>query len=372
MKDKHISHHIVAGARYRQAGLSLVELLVALALGLMLTAGIIQLFVGSKQTYRFEEALSRLQENGRFAIETLNRDVRMAGNMGCMRNLQRENPPGTGNLMPGYFRVALNSEGAYEWDFGSGLQGYQWNGSGWTPALPTALSSIPVPNGNDVITLRGITEGGITVTSHPGGTPPGSAALGVPAGNGVEQFDIMLVTDCTSAAVFQVSSANPNTSGSLAHNTGVGTPGNVTRRWAAILLVRRWLVSLLVPTSSLRVRGAGAALFRRVNQSPAEELLEGVEGMRFAYGVDTNGDLIADPHTAGNAYWSGTQVNAANRWGSVVSVRISLLLQSIDNNVTDSPESIVFDGATVNSGGSADRRLRQVFVSTVGVRNRLP
>lgn len=371
MKDIYISHHIVTGDRHRQAGLSLVELMVALVLGLILSAGIIQLFVGSKQTYRFEEALSRLQENGRFAIETLNRDVRMAGNMGCMRNLQRENPPGTGNLMPGQFRVTLNNPGDYEWDFGNGLQGYQWNGSGWTPALPTALSSI-VPNGNDVITLRGVPAGGINVTSHPGGTPPGSAALGVPAGNGVKQFDIMLVTDCTSAAVFQVSSANPNTSGSLAHNTGVGAPGNATqalgRDFTGAEVANITTRSYFIGTGA----GGGAALFRRVNQSLAEELLEGVEQMRFAYGVDTDGDLIADPHTAGNAYWSGTQVDAANRWGSVVSVRASLLLQSIDNNVTDSPESIVFDGATVNTGGSADRRLRQVFVSTVGVRNRLP
>jgi type IV pilus assembly protein PilW len=371
MKDKYIGNHTVTGDRYRQTGLSLVELMVALALGLMLTAGIIQLFLGSKQTYRFEEALSRLQENGRFAIETLSRDVRMAGNMGCMRNLQRENPTGTGNLMSGQFRVTLNNPGDYEWDFGNGLQGYEWNGSGWTPALPSALSSI-VPNGNDVITLRGITEGGINVTSHPGGTPPGSAALGVPTGNGVEQFDIMLVSDCTSAAVFQVSTANPDASGSLAHNTGVGTPGNVTqalgRDFTGADVVSITARSYFIATGA----GGRAALFRRVNQSPAEELLEGVEQIRFAYGVDTNGDLIADPHTAGNAYWSGTQVNAANRWGSVVSVRISLLLQSLDNNVTDSPESIVFDGATVNSGTGADRRLRQVFLSTVGVRNRLP
>lgn len=62
-----------------QRGLSLVELLVALVISLFLIAGVIQLFIGSKQTYRFHDALSRVQENGRFALEAMARDIRMAG-----------------------------------------------------------------------------------------------------------------------------------------------------------------------------------------------------------------------------------------------------------------------------------------------------
>ncbi|MDS4058864.1 MAG: PilW family protein [Candidatus Contendobacter sp.] len=63
----------------RQHGLSLVEILVALVLSLFLLVGVIQLFIGSKQTYRFHDALSRVQENGRFALEAMARDIRMAG-----------------------------------------------------------------------------------------------------------------------------------------------------------------------------------------------------------------------------------------------------------------------------------------------------
>ena len=63
----------------QQHGLTLVEILVALVLSLFLTAGIIQLFIGTKQSYRFHEALSRIQENGRFAIDRMNADIRMAG-----------------------------------------------------------------------------------------------------------------------------------------------------------------------------------------------------------------------------------------------------------------------------------------------------
>ena len=61
-----------------QHGLTLIEILVALVISLVLMAGVIQLFIGSKQTYRFHDALSRLQENGRLALDTMATDIRMA------------------------------------------------------------------------------------------------------------------------------------------------------------------------------------------------------------------------------------------------------------------------------------------------------
>lgn len=62
-----------------QQGLTLVEILVALMISTFLIAGVIQLFIGSKQTYRSYDALSRIQENGRFVLEAMARDIRMAG-----------------------------------------------------------------------------------------------------------------------------------------------------------------------------------------------------------------------------------------------------------------------------------------------------
>ena len=61
-----------------QRGLTLVEILVALMISAFLIAGVIQLFIGSKQTYRGHDALSRIQENGRFAMDRMSFDVRMA------------------------------------------------------------------------------------------------------------------------------------------------------------------------------------------------------------------------------------------------------------------------------------------------------
>ena len=63
----------------RCRGLSLVELLVAMALGMLLSAGMVSLFLESRRQYFYDEQLSRLQENGRYAINLLSRELAMAG-----------------------------------------------------------------------------------------------------------------------------------------------------------------------------------------------------------------------------------------------------------------------------------------------------
>jgi type IV pilus assembly protein PilW len=69
---------------YNQVGLSLIEIMIALLIGAFLLGGVLQIFIGSKQTYRMQENLSRLQENGRFALDFLAKDIRMAGYWGCI------------------------------------------------------------------------------------------------------------------------------------------------------------------------------------------------------------------------------------------------------------------------------------------------
>jgi type IV pilus assembly protein PilW len=65
----------------RQAGFTMVEMMIAMTLGLLLVVVIGQVFVTSKESYRTTEDLSRLQENARFAVTQLSRSIRMAGYM---------------------------------------------------------------------------------------------------------------------------------------------------------------------------------------------------------------------------------------------------------------------------------------------------
>lgn len=65
-----------------QRGVSLVELMIALVIGLLLVGGLIQVYLTSKQSYNAQEQVARMQESGRFAVDLIARDLRRAGYWG--------------------------------------------------------------------------------------------------------------------------------------------------------------------------------------------------------------------------------------------------------------------------------------------------
>ncbi|HHW4671723.1 MAG TPA: PilW family protein, partial [Xylella fastidiosa subsp. multiplex] len=73
-------------ARLRISGLSLMELLIALLIGSILIVGVIQVFLASWTAYRLSQGIARNQESGRFALDFLTRDIRMAGHTGCIND----------------------------------------------------------------------------------------------------------------------------------------------------------------------------------------------------------------------------------------------------------------------------------------------
>ena len=67
------------GMPRHQAGFSLVELMIAITLGLIVLLAVGSIYVGSRQTYRVQEDNARIQEAGRYALEVLGRSIRQAG-----------------------------------------------------------------------------------------------------------------------------------------------------------------------------------------------------------------------------------------------------------------------------------------------------
>lgn len=72
-----------AAQRNRQRGFTIVELMVALLLGLVLVGGLVNVFVTSGQTMRLNQNLSRVHDNARFGVEMFSREVREAGMVPC-------------------------------------------------------------------------------------------------------------------------------------------------------------------------------------------------------------------------------------------------------------------------------------------------
>ena len=74
--------HTQLNRRSNQAGITIVELMVALAISMFILSGVITVFVANKQNYRVQQNMAAIQDNGRFAIDMLSRNVRMSGYQG--------------------------------------------------------------------------------------------------------------------------------------------------------------------------------------------------------------------------------------------------------------------------------------------------
>ena len=85
MNPRHIQDKCHAGFPRKDSGFSLVELMIALVISLILTAGVIQVYLSSKSAYSTNQALASVQENGRFGLNFLTRDIRMADFWGCFK-----------------------------------------------------------------------------------------------------------------------------------------------------------------------------------------------------------------------------------------------------------------------------------------------
>lgn len=359
----------------KQTGLTLIEVMIAMLLGVFLIGGVIQIFISTKQTYRMQENLSRLQENGRFAVDFLTRDIRMAGYRGCSGRPVMHN--------------ILNNPTGFLNDFDTAISGFEATSeTAWTPIIDADITS-PL-GGSDVITIRRASNQAFTVTTHAQTTSgitlqPATATVANLTSAGFLQTDgttnncrIAVVSNCTDATVFQVSTIAGNVlsqapAGNCTANPG---PGNAT-----INLRRRYDMGgqvYTIDTISYYIRlnpNNQPSLYRRVGSGNAEELVEGVEQMQIVYGIDAeassrpngNGDGIPNYYTSAAAINPGGGALTPNM-DQVVSVRVSLLLRTIEDNLTEAPVPYSYNG---NTGiDPQDRRIRRVFSSTISVRNR--
>ncbi|MDX1634636.1 MAG: PilW family protein [Marinobacter sp.] len=338
----------------RQRGLSLIEFMIAGLIGLILTVGLVQIFVSNRQAFDTTAASANVQETARIGTEIISKAVRNADYWGCVDNANVFNN--------------LDDTGAgYDADilgFGSGLEGADNNADG-TDAIV---------DGTDSITVRG-TRGsaGITIDSP---MPTSSANLDVTSASLISEGDIVVLTNCQGGDIFQVTKLPPG-GDKIQHNGGNSvSPGNgknASGCGTANCLSQIYDVgaSVLLPYTETYFVGTGAsggpALFMRtgvlsgasVGGVQTVELIDGVENMQILYGEDTNGDGAA------NAYRTAAAVADME---DVVSVRVSLLIRSSQERVLDSAQALTFNGTAVDG---SDLRLRRVYTLTSTIRNRM-
>lgn len=340
----------------RHGGFSLVELMVAMLLSLVLLAGVVTIFISSRATYERTDQVSRLQENGRFALDSIVRDLRSAGFTACSKTAA--------------FSSALRTPTSLLWNFARPVEGFDAQGVSWVPSLDTAVASGAVSAGDALVIRapRAEFEPIRLVDFMSTDTDPVVIADLSPAL--IELGDIVQVSDCRARGVFQVTA---NSAGSLEHDDvsatgsggGITAPGNVSESAGAAFTENGEVVALRSVVYFLRAGstpGAGTSLWRRVSGTTApEEVVEGVEAMQFQFGEDTNNDASI----AVDEYRDADDVAD---WARVLTVRIALLVRSVSQYGTDRDTSQyqVLDQLVPAAN---DRRLRQVFSTTVTLRN---
>lgn len=318
----------------KQSGLSLVELMVAILLGTFLTAGLIKLFINSKQVYRVQESLSRLQENGRFAVNFLSRDLRMAGYLGCLD---------LSNVT-----LDLHTGSTYD-NFDIDITG-------------TDNSGI---NNSDTITIAAARASGIVVSSNQSAL---TDDLQVSSASGLSQNDVVLVGDCSKGDIFQITNTPTGTPAVLKHALtnppagSAGYPGNATTSFQKAYQQK---VTKVYQFDVIKYAlGTGTdgepALYRTIN-GVSKALIPDIEDMQIRYGEDTDNDHIANRYVS--ASYSG--LNFSN----VVSIRIAIVAVTAEDNIaTDKLSYTVFDGTPITP---TDKRIRRVYTTTIAVRNKL-
>ena len=389
-------------SRALATGFSLVELLVAMTLGLLLTVGTVSVFSGSRRSTELNAAMANMQENARFALDAIGSDIRMAGHQGCA------------SLAGGSVRIAADR--APMDDRARGLLGTAIWGSrvsaadAWTPAPPwgDGPGGFDVPDGVDSVVgthALGVQFGDAEAARL---RSPVGGAIPDPTGDipldrviDLEAGDLAIVSDCAGGELFRVTGTVRSREGErdvmdLEHGASGNDGARLDTAYGAngteaqVRVMRFEANAYFVGDTGL-VNGAGAPVTALYQQSlpfgdadnPPVELVQGVENFRVSFGVRRpNGSLVYVP--AGGALPDGGAFVPRD----VRSVRIGLLMSSWDE-IADDPDTgtYVLAGqpigpATATPGGAApggaadpatthpaDRRFRLAFNTTVKVRN---
>ncbi|MBB6598678.1 PilW family protein [Luteimonas sp. MC1825] len=407
---------------YRSAGLSLIELMIALVISSLLVLGLVEVFAASRSAYQLSTGLARVQENGRFALDFMQRDIRMAGHLGCVNDQARFLP---GNVTPSRpalastfltaaQQLAENYAAAPEsLRFDVGMQGHDAKiggggtatGSGstitlatvpvkaadataWEPALSAGLFANlnnPVQN-SDVIVLRYFAPTGAQMTAFTPGDPA-TLNFSVPQSKrlteGVTNPGLFGITDCMNAAVFQATTTNM-AGGSLTVNvdTGVNKSGllgiqSFVQGQAVIYRAESVVYYVGINADS------NPALYRlRYTLTPGaaapiatnEELVEGVESIQLQYGQDSR-TAANEPPTGniGSSVIASALLPAADpatAWRRVGLVQVGLVARSPEPAAaTQAVAPLSALGVTVTPPN--DSRYRTVYEDSIALRNRL-
>lgn len=336
-----------SGRRGKAGGFSLIELMVAVLIGLFVVAGLINLFIANRRAYQVQSGNNFLQENLRVAADRIGWSLRMAGFWGG-------NPAASvvvDSSATGVITAKGNCNASWATAVSPTITGggavYGYDGAASFPIDAACIGDAAnYVKGSDVLVIRYADSQALSPGPAEAGFAPAAAAT--ISDNPKQVF--VLTTPAASAELF---------AGAVPTTTTVKT-----HRYAYQYNVD---VYYLRPCSVLPAGGKCTAaadggqpmptLMRMRLQSDgtfgSEPVVDGVEQIKFEYGV------ASDPSSLVPTYESAADVTSANQWASVISVRVSLVAVSPVRDVSVPHVQTLAVGTlsdctyTINNGSAA-------------------
>ena len=343
----------------KQAGLALIELMIALVLGIVIIGAVAGIMLSNTQSFRTTRGMAQIQDSVRVGYELLARDIRQAGNVPCGTDIQIVNilNPVQGNNAP-----------PWQYDWGDGVLGLDED---------DALAGVDnrIEGTQALIVMSGEADG-TYVEDYDTGNNSANFSVGTPSGgdHSLRNGDILLVCNEDQGTIFQMSNGQGNNANKIVVNTGNSqSPGNCTKGLGPIIpgnnqnqpcntngnpgpydknsvVARLSSVAWYIGDNERDAEGGRSLYMARLANEAGDaalneiEIASGVVDMQLRYRLIDTAEFI----DAGS-------VN--NRWVDVNAVEVTLQLASQDQNIsTDS---------SADSG-----RLARSFTSIIAIRNR--
>lgn len=335
--------------RRRTHGFTLIELMVAMLLGLIVIAGVVSVFLAGQQSYRTNQALGDVQDGSRIAFEMMARDIRDAGLTGCNNN--------------GRIANVLNPPTGSGWWTNLGLAVRGYDGTQVDPAVAFGTTSSPVTRvaNTNSLQLIGAADSGLSVAATPSSTAA-NFKLNDPTSD-LATGDVIIVCDPDHVAIAQVTNYT-SSNVTVVHNTGTGTPGNCSKGLGYPtdcssvngnpyqfgpnsqifkLAATDWFIGNSINAASRR------SLYRMylvtIGGTPTptvQEMVPDVTDMQILY-----------HQKGGTGFVDATTIGAAN-WATVDAAQVTLTVQSTDQRA-----------------GTDVKPISRTFTATTTLRNRV-
>lgn len=312
-----------------QSGFSLVELMIALLLGLLLMSGIIAVYLEGKNNFVQDEAISRVQENGRFALRLLTREIAMGGFYGGATEPTAITAPAVADCQ------------TWLLDPDQVIETYNNADGDETTAFNSCFTAAITGVDTDILTVRRASDQPVIL--H------GNFQNGLTALTATQYY---LHTDNSGLGLSEIkvgSDLSPSISTLLA-------PGSTADVWGYV--GRIYYIGTENDIPSLCTRTA--------QDTDQACLVSGVESLQLELGVDTSGDGIPDEFVSGAVKSGAGGVDVA----TVVSMRIHLLVRSLApvRNFAAQSRTWALGDQTLTTD---DQYYRRVFTATVPRNNQV-